>query len=68
MNAETGGGLTAEERVGRLTDWRNAIRHALHERDVQAVPHLLALMALDGYPDEAERLRQAMLDITQEIP
>jgi hypothetical protein len=48
----------------RLTDWRNAIRHALHEHDVKAVPHLLALMALDGYADEAERLHLAMLDIT----
>jgi len=38
--------------------WYAAVSAALRANDVEAVPHLLVLMALDGYGHEAEALRR----------
>ena len=41
--------------------WNAAVSAALRANDVEAVPHLLVLMALDGYGHEAESLRRLMV-------
>lgn len=46
--------------------WNTAISAALRAEDIAAVPHLLALMALDGYGHEAESLRRLMLSVVKD--
>lgn len=41
-----------------LADWYAALGAAIRAEDVQAVPGLLVLMALDGYGHEAEQWRR----------
>jgi hypothetical protein len=48
--------------------WNGAISAALQANDIEAVPHLLVLMALDGYGHEAESLRRTMTLLTRPIP
>ena len=49
-----------------LAGWHAAITAALKAHDIEAVPQLLALMAVNGYPREAEDLRQLMLATPRE--
>ena len=44
-----------------LTDWYTSIEAMLAARDLKAAVGLLGLMAIHGYPREAEALRQEML-------
>lgn len=52
--------------MGKHTEaqWNAAISAALRADDVEAVPHLLVLMALDGYGHEAESLRRLLVSVT----
>ncbi len=45
--------------------WNAAVSAALQADDVEAVPHLLVLMALDGYGHEAESLRRSMVNLAR---
>lgn len=47
-------------------EWVDAIAAALRARDIDAVPKLLILMALDGHGHEAEEARRLMLDACKE--
>jgi hypothetical protein len=44
--------------------WNAAISAALRADDIEVIPQLLVLMALDGYGHEAESLRRAMTHLT----
>lgn len=46
-----------------VDQWIAAIAKAIEARDVAAVPALLAAMAVDGHPEEAEDLRRLMLAV-----
>jgi hypothetical protein len=47
-------------------EWNAAVSSALEANDVKAVPHLLVMMAFDGYAHEAESLRRLMVRTLRE--
>ena len=51
-----------------LANYYAAVSAALRANDIEAVPGLLALMALDGYGHEAEELRRQMLLVAKGDP
>ena len=49
----------------KLADWYLSIGNALRAHDVDAAVDMLGLMAVNGFPHEAEELRVLMLLTSQ---